>query len=198
MNITGANNTEKYKSVVDGKVTKEYRSWKNLKTRITNEKQLEKYPNYKNCSICDDWLIFDNFAKWHKENYYEIDNEVMCLDKDILIKGNKVYSPETCIYVPNSINVLFTKSNKMRGDFPIGVYYEKDSKKFKSQLSYQEYRNSKKKRKNLGRFDTYEEAFNKYKIEKEKYIKIVADRYKNEIPLKLYNAMYNYEVEMED
>ena len=198
MNIIGVNNNGKYRSAVKGKVTKEYRSWNNLISRISNKKQLEKYPNYKNCSICEDWLIFDNFAKWHEENYYEIDNETMCLDKDILIKGNKIYSPETCIYVPNSINVLFTKSNKARGDFPIGVYYERDSGKFKSQLSYQEHRNSKKKRKNLGRFENYEDAFNKYKIEKEKYIKIVADRYKDEIPLKLYNAMYNYKVEMED
>lgn len=198
MNVIGAVNSGKYRSVINGKVTKEYRAWNNLITRISDEKQLSKYPKYKDCCICDDWLIFDNFAEWHKENYYEVDDEIMCLDKDILVKGNKIYSPETCIYVPNSINVLFTKSDKNRGEFPIGVYYEKTSDKFKSQLSYQEHRNGKKKRKNLGRFDTCEEAFNKYKTEKEKYIKIVADRYRNDIPLKLYNAMYNYKVDVED
>lgn len=191
-------NGQKYKSTINGKITKEYRTWMNLITRLTNENQLNKFPKYGECSICDEWLNFDNFAEWHKENYYEIGNEKMCLDKDTLVKGNKIYSPNKCVYVPNSINILFTKSDKRRGNLPIGVYYEKSSQKFKSQLSYQEYRGGKKKRKNLGRFTTPEEAFYRYKFEKEKYIKEVANRYKDEIPSILYEAMHNYKVEMGD
>ena len=196
MDIIGANGLNK--STINGRATKEYRTWHNLIVRLTDKKQLNKYPKYKDCYICDEWLIFDNFVNWYKDNYYEIEGEAMCLDKDILVKGNKLYSPETCIFVPNSINVLFTKSDIVRGNLPIGVYYEKDSNKFKSQLSYQEYRGGKKKRKNLGRFNTPEEAFLKYKEEKERYIKTVADRYKDEIPMTLYIAMYNYTVEWSD
>lgn len=198
MNFIGVNEGSIHTSSKNGKITREYRTWHNLLVRLTNKKELERYPRYKDCKLCYEWYNFNNFAEWAKDNYYEVEDELMCLDKDILIKNNKIYSPETCIFVPNSINVLFTKSNKARGDCPIGVYYEKDSGKFKSQLSYQDSRGSKRKRKNLGRFSTKEEAFLKYKNEKEKYIKIVANRYKDEIPKKLYDAMYGYEVEMGD
>lgn len=169
-----------------------YSVWCHMLERCYDDKYKEKYPTYKDCKVCEEWLNFQNFAKWYEENYYEIPNEKMCLDKDILIKGNIVYSPETCLIVPNNINVLFTKSNKIRGDCPLGVSYRKDSNKFKACC------NIKGKRINLGSFSTKEEAFKHYKIAKEKAIKEIADKYKNQIPKKLYDAMYNYEVEITD
>ena len=116
----------------------------------------------------------------------------MNLDKDILIKGNKVYGPDTCIFVPQDINKLFTKRNNNRGNYPIGVSYNKQQKKYKS------YCNTNSKQNFLGYYDTPEEAFTIYKQFKENYIKQVADEYKNHIPEKLYNAMYEYEVEIDD
>ena len=116
----------------------------------------------------------------------------MTLDKDILIKGNKIYSPNTCIFVPQSINTLFIKSDKSRGNLPIGVYYKKQNKKYIAQCKI----NNEKKY--LGSFDTSEEAFQAYKQFKEHYIKQIADEYIELIPQELYDAMYNYEVEYED
>ena len=78
-----------------------------------------KFPTYENCIVCDEWLNYQNFARWFDINYYEIEGEVMCLDKDILFKGNKIYSPKTCIFVPRGINNLFTKNDKCRTNFAI-------------------------------------------------------------------------------
>ena len=120
----------------------------------------------------------------------------MEIDKDILCKGNKIYSPQTCIIVPQRINKLFTKSNKLRGDLPIGVYYNKQNKKYRSQISKIE--NGKKQRVYLGLYNTPQEAFESYKKAKENYIKQVADEYKLYIPKELYDAMYDYRVEITD
>ena len=114
----------------------------------------------------------------------------MCLDKDILIKGNKVYSPETCVFVPTAINNLFVKKQRSRGDYPIGV------RKLKQR--YSAYLGIKGKTKTIGVYDTVEDAFFSYKSAKEVYIRQVADEYKNIIPTKLYTAMINYEVDISD
>ena len=82
----------------------------------------------------------------------------MELDKDILFKGNKIYSPSTCIYVPHRINSLFTKSDSARGDYPIGVTYHKRDCVYESKLSYLN-KYGKKDRIYLGRFNNPLEAF---------------------------------------
>ena len=169
-----------------------YWYWNAMISRCHDNYLLEKEPSYKQCTICEEWKEYSSFDKWFNENYYEIENEKMELDKDILFKGNKIYSPETCIFVPKNINLLFIKSDAKRGEYPIGVNYNKRSGKFRARCG--EYG----KRVNLGTFDTPEEAFNAYKNEKERYIKEVADLYKDRIPQKLYEALYKYEVEITD
>ena len=116
----------------------------------------------------------------------------MCLDKDILVHGNKIYSPSTCIFVPQRINTLFVKKDMNRGDLPIGVHWDKSRNKYKS--TWRDF-NSKTKSK---RFNTIQEAFDCYKYNKEKIIKQVADEYKPYIPKELYEAMYRWEVDIDD
>ena len=120
----------------------------------------------------------------------------MCLDKDILIKGNKEYAPDKCIFVPQRINNLFTKNDCKRGNLPIGVNYRKDKNKYEASCSI--LNNNIKKRKHIGYYNTPEEAFLAYKQFKEQYIKQVADEYKGRIPDRLYEAMYKWEVEIDD
>lgn len=188
----------KYKSCnTENKETVQYKYWKSMLKRCYDTKTFKLFPTYIGCTVCEEWLNFQNFAKWFDENFYKINDETMCLDKDILVKGNKVYAPEYCIFVPQRINTLFIKCDKARGDLPIGVYYDKQTNKFKSQCSIIDTNNI-KKRKSLGRFNTSKEAFNAYKEFKEKYIKQIAQEYKNKIPEKLYNAMINWKVEITD
>lgn len=165
-----------------------YTIWVNMLKRCYTNRQA----SYEGCMVCEEWLCYENFEEWYNENYYQVNNERMGLDKDILCKGNKIYSPTTCIFVPQRINNLFCKSTKSRGKYPIGVRKEKGRNKFSScckvfdQCLY------------LGEFNSPTEAFYAYKEKKEQYIKQIADIYKNSIPKKLYDAMYNYKVEIID
>ena len=188
----------KYKIKINNKTTKCYETWNRMLQRCYDPKHHEKYPTYINCKVDEEWLCYQNFAEWYYENYYEIENEIMCLDKDILRKGNKIYSPDNCVFVPERINNLFVKCDKSRGDYPIGVCYNEHRKKFITQCSIYDFKENKKKIKRLGYYDTPEKAFKSYKQFKEKYIKEVADYYKDLIPTKLYDAMYLYKVEMDD
>ena len=182
----------KFKSLDEnGKSTKCYNTWVDMLMRCYDPKYHEKKPTYKSCTVDEQWHNFQNFAQWYYSNYYEFEDEKLALDKDILHKGNKMYSPETCVFLPVSINSLFTKSNNTRGKFPIGVY--KMGNKFKAYLS-----KDNGKQIYLGTYDTPNEAFLVYKKAKEEYIKEVANEYKDKIPQKLYDAMMNYEVEIDD
>ena len=182
----------KYNSRENGKITKCYDTWSRMMRRCYDNKYKEKHLTYKYCEVCEEWYNFQTFAEWYNDNYYEIPGKVMCLDKDILVKGNKTYTPETCVFVSNEINLLFVKRNKSRGNCPIGVSYSKRDNVYICHGSFGD------KQKNLGSFDTPQEAFKVYKEYKEKYVKEVADKYKEYIPKKLYEAMYNYEVEIDD
>ena len=183
----------------DNKNTKKYDAWNNMIKRAYNKNLHKKHPTYEDCSVCKEWHNFQNFGDWYDENYYNVEGSTMHLDKDILFKGNKIYSPNTCIFVPKNINSLFTKRDNNRGKFPIGVHYRKDNNKYRAVCSNQlAKKHNKKTQVNLGQFDTPIKAFNAYKKYKEQHIKDVADFYKDEIPKKLYDALYAYEVEITD
>ena len=186
----------KYKVFENGRDTDEFNIWYGILMRCYYPKYQEKYPTYKGCKVEDYLLNFQNMGKWIEENFYEIPGETMCLDKDILCKGNKIYSRETCIFVPQRINKLFTKRDNSRGKNPIGVSdspsgnYRVFCNNGYGKLDY------------LGTYSTKGEAFRVYKQYKEKVIKEVIDSYKGKIPepfySKLRTAMYNYEVEIYD
>ena len=180
----------------NGEKLDSYECWRKMLERCYSAKCQKKHPTYIDCRVCDEWLYYPNFKKWYEENYYEIDNKKSQLDKDILIKGNKIYSPDTCVFTPKFINTLFTKRQNSRGSFPIGVYYSKRDKKYKASLSV--FKDGEATIKGLGYFDTADEGFEAYKKAKEEYIKEVADEYKDKIPTKLYEAMYSYEVSIDD
>lgn len=174
-------------------------TWKGMLERCYNKKRIETQPTYKGCIVCEEWHDYQNFKVWFNENFIELKdkNERVCLDKDILVKGNKIYSPDTCCFVPNEINVLFTKTNKNRGLYPIGVYYKKKLNKYIAQCS-EKIGRDKKQQKHLGVFNTPKEAFEAYKQYKEMYIKKVADKYKGQIKDNVYEALYKWEVEIDD
>ena len=182
----------KYKTRENGKQTKCYDTWNNMLERCYEPKFQERQPTYKECEVCEEWHNFQIFAEWFEDNYYEIPGEVMCLDKDILVKGNKIYSPETCCFVPEKINTLFTKCDNSRGDCPIGVSYHKRDKIYEVRCNNGEGLDY------LGRFDNIYDAFHIYKVHKEKIIKQRADEYKQYLPQNVYEALYRYEVDIND
>ncbi len=178
---------------------KEYEAWFGMLTRCYDKKYKDKYPTYQNAVCCDEWLYFDNFYEWlHNQPNFDkwLNGERWSIDKDILVKRNKIYSPETCCLVPQNVNSLFVKTDKNRGNFPIGVTYDSRIGKYITQCKNQllngsSYRNT---------YNTPEKAFYSYKKYKENLIKQVAEKeYDNgNITKQCYDAMMNYEVEITD
>ena len=166
-----------------------YDKWSGILRRCCDKKFQEKHNSYKDCIVDERWHNFQNFAEWFYKNWKSY-MKGWHIDKDILVKGNKIYSPETCCFVPQEINILFTTSRSDKGMYPIGVHKVKH--KFVSRISKYGSRLS------LGSFTTPEEAFQAYKVAKEAYIKEVADKLKDKISPRVYEAMYSYEVEITD
>ena len=194
---------EKYPIWINNtKVCKEYNAWKNMLLRCFDNKAKEKHPEYKDVTCCNDWLLYENFYEWlHSQENFDkwLNGERWAVDKDILVKGNKVYSPENCCLVPNRINAMFTKSDSRRGDCPIGVH--KYGSKYRASISVFNKNTNKKVNKHLGYYDNAESGFYYgYKPEKEKIIKQVAQEEYNEgnITKQCYEAMLNYKVEIDD
>lgn len=176
-----------------GVVMKSYLTWRDMIRRCYGIYDEDKNAIYKkkDCKVCDEWLYFSNFKKWfdNPDNGY-IDG--YHLDKDILVKGNNIYSHDTCCFVPQEVNKLFTKHDSKRGLLPIGVS--------KSGSGYIVNINGSKFRKYIGYFKDVESAFNAYKKEKEAYIKEIAYKYFNDgkITKKVYDALMNYQVDVND
>jgi hypothetical protein len=170
----------KYKTGTSKKKTDNYRIWENLIYRCYGEKFRDSRPAYKGCTVCQEWHNFQNFAQWYDENFYDCGEGRMHIDKDIIIKDNKLYSPETCILVPQRINMIFmTKSRK--DDLPNCVRQNPSG-------SYASYYNGKR----YGTYRTLQEAVNEHEKQKRIHIIEVAEEYKNKIPLKVYEALINY------
>ena len=104
-----------------------YIKWVGMLERCYSEKYHAKGA-YKGCTVSEEWKLFSNFKAWMETQ----DWGGLELDKDILVKGNKVYSSEKCVFVTQQVNGFITDSRKSRGEFPIGVYLDRDSGKFKS------------------------------------------------------------------
>ena len=141
-----------------------YVKWKSMIQRCYSEKYHDKKPNYKDCSVCTDWLIFSKFKEWMVTQRWQDKH----LDKDIINYGNKIYSPENCCFVHGDINMLLTDSNASRGMFPQGVSYNKSRDKFNVEMrKYGEVVY-------LGRYTTSKEAEQVYIEAKSKHILEIA------------------------
>lgn len=182
----------KYPITVNGIKTKEYDLWNSMLKRCYSDAYQKKQPTYKGCKVSNNFLRYEYFYEWcHKQIGF--DNEYWQLDKDLLVKGNKVYNESTCVFIPKEINSLLTKSTASRGEHLIGVCWSKTNKAFAAQVS-----KSKGKREHLGFFKTELEAYNAYKVAKETFIKEQANKWNGKIDERAYNALMNYTVEIND
>lgn len=141
-----------------------YGRWKDMIERCYSTKRLERQPTYKGCSVCKEWLSFSNFRKWMVNQ----DWEDKSLDKDVLINGNKVYGPDSCVFITHKTNMFLTDSGKTRGKYPIGVCYNKSSRMYQATIQ------ENLKPRNLGLYSTPEEAHSRWKFEKNKQAILLA------------------------
>ena len=108
-----------------------YSKWKGMLRRCYSKKVHVKQPTYKDCTVCDIWLTFSNFKDWMIKQ----DWTGMELDKDLLLEGNRVYSPETCVFVSKIVNGFIKDTGCARGEYLIGCNWYEHRKKFKSQCN---------------------------------------------------------------
>jgi len=150
-----------HKMVPNGVTNPAYAKWANMMERCYDEKYLERKPTYRGCSVCDEWHNFQNFADWYET--HAIDGYQ--LDKDIKVKGNKIYNPLNCLFVPQPLNLLFTDCAAKRGELARGVRRSKS--RFRASI-----RDHNGFRISIGSFPTEEQASNAY--EKARHDKIVS------------------------
>ena len=186
--ITGT----KYPITVNGIQTKEYDLWKGMLRRCYSDSLKKKNPTYIGCEVSDKFKSYEYFYEWCNRQI-GFGNQNWQLDKDLLIKGNKVYSENTCVFIPAEINLVLTKRTASRGEHLIGVYWHKTSKVFVARVN-----KNKRGSEYLGSFKTEIEAFNAYKKAKENYIKELANKWKGQIDDRAYEALMNYEVSITD
>lgn len=195
-------------TIAPGKRSKENETWRGILKRCYEQAYQQREPTYIGCTICEEWYCYDVFYEWiiSQENYtkWKEGGQKWCIDKDICIKGNKIYSPDTCFLVPKNVNGLFTNRKLHRGELPIGVSYSDKLNKFLVYCMnpFQE-KSQKALRKHatyVGMYNTKQEAFNAYKIYKENIIIRVAQEEldKGNITKECYLTMLKYKIDIND
>lgn len=174
-----------------------YNTWMCMLNRCYGAAHIRKNSPYKDCTVSENFKYYPYFKAWcEKQNGFNtLDNnsKVFAMDKDILVKGNKVYSEDTCCFVPREINNLqFSTANK-QGSLPKGVCYDATNNKYQAQMG-----GKGKLRNFIGRYTTPEEAFQAYKEAKEAYIKELANKWKDKIDNKVYEALMTWEISIDD
>lgn len=124
-----------------------YQRWKKMLARCYCQKELDRFPSYRGCSVHPDWLRFSVFKAWMEQQDWEGKE----LDKDLLVPGNRVYGPETCVFIPSHLNTYLTDKKSKSTNLPTGVKLQKSGR-------YSASASCKGKRAHLGMFNTAEEA----------------------------------------
>ena len=173
-----------------------YKIYEGIYARCYGGSSLYVNQCYDDAFMCDEWKNSrDAFAEWYSANYYECDGERMAVDKDLLWRGNKEYAPDKCCILPETINSALASATKRRNHYSkkvyaIGVDYDKAKNKFLARITPFGYDKTVK----LHYWDTEEEAFQEYKLLKESDIRILALRYIDKIPDRIFDALIKYEV----
>lgn len=170
-----------------GETTWAYQKWINMLERCYDPYDELAAAIYKGVTVDKEWHNFQNFAPWAIAQV-GYGNRGWATEKDLLVKGNKFYSPSTCCFLPQELNNQLLKAGKMRGDYPIGVALHRSNGKFVAYVSG----------KYAGIFATPEEAFYGYKEAKELRLKTLANKWRDQIDPRAYQALMNYEVSITD
>jgi len=163
-----------YKTSINGKHTKVYQVWRSMLRRVYDEKYLIKYPTYRNATICKEWHNFQVFAKWVSEesNF----REGWQLDKDLMSKDTKGYSPETCTFISQKLNSFLANNRLTNTSGTTGVIWLKRDKKWWCRICIDG------ENKNLGYFKDKQEAANVYMEARAIEVEKLKELYKDTLP----------------
>lgn len=175
----------KHRAKINGKNVQHYSIWTSAVCRCYCPVRLAKRPSYNGCTLSKEFLCYQNFAEWYTTHEsYGLGYE---LDKDLLVKGNKVYSAETCTMIPKELNLVIKDKVSRNSNLPIGVLRNKvDGYTAGLKIRLKDY--------HLGTFKTPEEASAAYVKAKEAYVKEVALEWKDKIEPRAFDALMNWTV----
>ena len=169
---------------------KEYKLWADMIKRSYDKKLHQRHPTYLNCEASSEFMVLSKFRDWC-QSQIGFNKPGFELDKDLLEKGNKEYHPDKCVFIPKEINLALITRKKMRGNLPVGVSLTQSG-------SFMAMMNLGSTKKYLGSFPTPEQSFQAYKHAKENHIKLLAEKYRDQIDPRAYEALLNYKVEITD
>ena len=161
-----------------------YRKWSHMIMRCYSKLYQKSKPSYVGCSVCEEWLTFSNFKRWMEQQDWHGKE----LDKDILVKGNKIYSPATCCFVDSLTNHFTMDSAASRGHYPIGVHYYKAYGRFMARCNNPF--TNKDHGEHLGYFDTPEDAYEAWRSKKHEHAQKIAQMQSNEVIANALRARY--------
>ena len=171
-----------------------HRHWRHVLERTIADRDIKRYED---CSVCPEWYSLQNFAEWaaDQKNSTKIEDNgrLYHLDKDMVCKGNRVYCPEYCVFIPNEVNAFYTRREIGNTGFP-GVNYIKPATSGAKE-GYIARCVTGKEREYLGYYDTAEEAFYRYKVAKEKSARELASRWENKIDNRVIEYLNNFKVD---
>lgn len=174
-------------TIMNGKITIEYGIWINMLRRCYCQKYQAKQQTYSGCSVSENFKSYSFFYDWcHSQIGYGVDG--FELDKDIIIRNNKQYSEDSCVFVPKEVNAFFNDCGLARGKYPLGVSFNKDVGMYSARCSVNG------KLRHLGCFDCPDAAHAIYKQFKEDLCKKTASKWYGQIDIRAYNALMNWKV----
>lgn len=168
-----------------GKLT--YQLWSEMLRRCYDNNFLQSNPTYVGCEVSDNFKQYEYFHNWCL-NQVGFSVKGFALDKDILYCGNKTYSEHNCVFIPQQLNNIAIRESKLRGEYPIGVSWSKQHRKFESYITRHG------KRKHLGLFSNAQDAFMVYKKAKEDYLKELSVIWKDQIDSRVCEVLNSWEV----
>lgn len=184
----------KFKTKINGKTTQEFEAWSGMLGRVypMSESDREKFKSYKGCSVFDEWKNFQKFSEWYtKQKGYgrRCENgRHWSLDKDIIVPGNKVYHPGRCVIIPQKINSFLKRRESSTG--LSGVMVKGD--RFQSQCLHP----ITGKKAHGGTFNSAIEAENSYFEMKNEFAKILAEYWKDDIDIRVYESLMNNDMRL--
>lgn len=125
----GVNSKGKYPAHIGRRPLPCYDAWKHMLGRCYDPAYRLRNPTYEGCTVEDVWLDFQVFAEWYHQNYPK-DGLKYHLDKDLKIIGNKIYGPDTCLFVTHAVNCFTTNRGNDRGSHMIGVSFYPSNGKY--------------------------------------------------------------------
>ncbi len=180
----------KYKSTVNGEMTREYNLWWNMLGRAYDKDYHNEKPTYKEIVVCERWRNFQNFAEDINSMYgfNMVDDKGMYyqLDKDFINRGNKIYSKENCVFIPSALNSFITQLQRNKGKLPTGVAYNKRDKMYQAIL----YIDGKKYFKY---FNNIHDCRMAYVISRNDYARELAEKYKGKVDQRVIHVLENYD-----